>query len=582
MALLGAICFGEEFHERTLALLLTQPLARRRIWNQKMSTVSLAVLAAVLLEVVLLAAVSRCYPPEQVRAALEQVFSREEPLMAGVFMVATVCSCGYWTLIARSIIGGLVFTVAAQFLTTVIAGLVYARVAGHAEPFHDAATFNLLAVLGMIYSAFFLWLGRRKFLGLEIKETAFGAAGARRQIPFPALAFLVSRPGTSFRNLARKEIRLLQPIFQMAGVFCICWFGVVLLQWMWPSQRLTYLFDVMTSLYAPITGLLAGCLTLGEEKALGLAEAQLTLPFSPRLQWLAKLVVCAATATLLCLCLPFLLFWSTGAWLDLHPDALISDGGRGLKGVAVISGLAFLLGFWAMPHLVSTIRAAIAGVVGFILLGAFLAFGIWLGNRSGGLLETPLVSIMCRFHLSPALLENRAIGAVPGLVCALVALIIAVMLYQSLKLFCRPAWTHARLGIHSALLAFIVLGCAFLSVDFTTAVEHLPNSAPVVELRSALNAIVRSDVAGAVSERHIVPLEALQGRVSTETEFWLRGATVSYEVQKDPDPRFLDPRFSAFSRRYGLGPYSYSARIQFKDGTVFDFPGGPLPWPRAR
>jgi ABC-type transport system involved in multi-copper enzyme maturation permease subunit len=111
LAFLTALSFGSEFHERTLPLLLSQPQTRFHLWNQKMLIAAVAVLAGVTAEIALLKGFSSWYPGNEVGEAINAALPTEDMLLAGFFLLVTVCSCSYWTLVAGSILGGMVFTV---------------------------------------------------------------------------------------------------------------------------------------------------------------------------------------------------------------------------------------------------------------------------------------------------------------------------------------------------------------------------------------------------------------------------------------------------------------------------------------
>src|SRR5262249_41049503 len=158
--------------------------------------------------------------------------------------VATVCSCGYWTLFTGSVIGGLVFTVAAQFLSAVAIALAWAKLNGFDRPFLYPATFTVLAVMALAYSGIFLWLGYRKLVRLEVRTAGFGGGfaprlAAKRKLPLAGL--LVCRSNSAMLNVIRKELRLQKPIAQLTLLFVLCWILVVLLQWLRPDQNITYL-----------------------------------------------------------------------------------------------------------------------------------------------------------------------------------------------------------------------------------------------------------------------------------------------------------------------------------------------------
>jgi ABC-2 family transporter len=581
MAFLAAVSFGEEFQERTLSLLLSQPVSRQQLWNKKMALLAGAVLAALAFEAVLIGVLSRSPIAGPVMDSLKQTFDQEELLVAGAFILATVCTAGFWTLVAGSTVGGLVFTVTCEFACGVTAALIYSGFSRYSDPPRNLMLLTA-AVATTVYSIVLLWLGRRMFLTLEVKPARSAAAGPSRGRVWervPALQILVCRPAARLPNFVRKEIRLLKPITQLAFVFLLCWIGVALVQWLWPKQRITYVFDLLTFIYAPITCLLAGALSLGEEKTLGLAETQLTLPFSIAWQWVLKLLTCGLVAALLGLGLPLALVLVTGDWLHLDESSLVQEKDNTLSALACLSGVGFLLAFWASAHVESAVRAAIVTIIGTIVGGFSMALGIMWGSHGNELLSPVLVTVMQRLRLSPNQMLLTGSAAERYLWVPL-AMVVLLGLYQGYRQFRRARPALSKLLWDSLVLALAILLVSLLCSDFVRSLEHLGDSAPFEELRTALNAIARIDVDQAGSHHQTVPHEALRGRVSAETESWLRDATVSYEVQKDS--RFLDQRFSAFSRRYGLSPYSYNARIQFKDGTSFDFPGGPLPWPRKR
>lgn len=391
LALVSTIAFGQELQERTLPLLLTQPLSRNRLWSGKMLLVATALPSAGLVVFGLLAAISSGYPGEQLWAGVRAAFKSEEILMAGVFLLATACSAGYWTLVAGSILGGLVFTIASQFLSALGVALVWSKLRGYEQLFQDPTTLAALGVAGLVYAGVFLWLGWRKFVRLEVRTTGFGdevPASVATVWRLPWLRFLICRPSSRVVNFVRKELRLQKPIAQLAAAFTLCWMCVVLLQWLRPRENITYLFDVLTCLYAPVSSLLAGCISLGEEKAMGLTASQLALPFSTWLQWLLKLAVCAGTAAILGLGLPIMLFWVTGAFANLHSSGLMNPSDNGILALACISALMFLLGYWAISLTANTVRAALVAIAGMIILPALAALGAYCGGLLVGVTES--------------------------------------------------------------------------------------------------------------------------------------------------------------------------------------------------
>lgn len=564
LALLAVVSFGTEFHERTLPLLLTQPRSRSSLWNQKLLTVTVAVVVAVFAETALLSCVSGWWSQFEVLGFVSGALSNNEVLLAGVFLLATVCSCGFWTLVAGSTIGGLVFTVAAEFGSAMAVAILLARIRGQEQPFQDPQTFLALVVTGVVYSAIFLWLGWRKFVRLEVRNTRFGE-GAPGIAAFawkaPWSSLLISRPTQRVLNLVRKELRLQKPIFQLAAVFAVCWLATILLQWLRPKQNITYLFDVLTCVYAPLSSLLAGCVSLGEEKVLGLTAQELTLPFSPRLQWLLKLVVCAATAAVLSLGLPLLLFWTTGALVDVRDSGLMNPKDNGVLVLGCISALVFLLGYWAISLTGNTVHAALVAVGGLVVGGAFVT----LGSR-GAMSHTPLesgllTSIMVHFQLPPDVLRERATRLGRTLCYAMAGGIILLLLRQSLVEFRRSEERRRKLFQYSLTLAGLILLLSFWSVDTVSSIGKLSNSWPVEDLRMALNPIVSKDQMGGQKVR-VVSAQELKGRISEQTELWLRNASISYRP------------VGVNMLKSGKLEIAYEVSVVFPNGRSFSFVGG--------
>jgi len=247
-------------------------------------------------------------------------------------------------------------------------------------------------------------------------------------------------------NLARKELRLQKPVYQLAGAYAVCWLVIAALQMLRPHHDITYLFDVVTWLYTAVVSLLSGCVSLGEEKALGLAASQLALPFSARLQWLIKLMLCLATATLLSLVLPLLLLIGTRGLLHMNPGTWSNPDAR--TALACISGIFFLLGFWAISLTANTVRAALLAICGVFALPALAALGVHLGTLLAG------VPFRSRNDTIPFALQTTAAAAV------------LLVLLQSLAQFQRPEARSSRVFFCSFVLAGVVLGVSFAITCF--------------------------------------------------------------------------------------------------------------------
>ncbi len=503
LALVCSISFGEEFQHRTIALLLSQPLPRSRMWRQKTVIISVLVLLAVVFEYAWLAGVSswyRVYEASHHPEAAINSFTGEELLLAAVFLVATVCSCGYWTLIAQSTIGGLVFTVSAQLISALAVGLVVVRPWHATELVESSATFPALLFGGLLYSGVFLWLGRRKFLQFEVKGHQAGTTGSSRRNWLSGLTDrlgLTSTPKARVLNLIRKEVHLLKPVFQLGAVFILSWFGILVLQLFRPRDPISWLFDWLTCLYAPLTALLGGCLTLGEEKALAIVDTQLTLPFSRASQWFDQVPLLLlhhldshprfAGAAIL----------AHSPLLDLSHCGLV-DLEQGLIGQPVIglscfSGIVFWLAFWAITQVPSTVQATLLVVVTGLVFFLVAAFGLWGGENTPGVVFGPLVGVMCRFHLSPDTMAGWCRSSTGKLGWGAAVVMLLILLYQSLQQFRRPTHGTGKLARNGLLLATLILLASVLAADLTNVSRSFADSEPVQELRSAVYAIAVND-----------------------------------------------------------------------------------------
>ena len=442
LALVATLVFGQEVHDRTLPLLLVQPVSRSRIWRQKMLVATAAVIAGVGAEVGLVAGISTWSPSSGVLEAVQSSFGGEQLFLSVVFLVATVCSSGFWTLEAGSIVGGVVFAAASQLVTALALVPVWERIRSYDDPFQDPLNFVVIGAMGLIYSGVFLWLGWRKFVRLELRDARSGACGTSSSLArsSPARALLASRPKSPVLNLVRKEVWLQKPIAQLAGAFVVFWCGVVVLQCLRPSQDITYLFDVVTCLFAPVSALLAGCISLGEERGLNLSLSQMALPFSARAQWLLKLLVSLGTAAVLSLGLPILLFGMTGRILDLHRSGIMNPTDEGIVALGIVSALMFLLGFWASTLSGNTVRAALVAIVGIIVLPALALLGIYWG-----ILFLKAEGFGPQDEWIKAALWTTAAGA------------LILMLSQSLIQFRRWQGGKSQLFSYSLLLAGVVL-----------------------------------------------------------------------------------------------------------------------------
>jgi hypothetical protein len=178
-------------------------------------------------------------------------------------------------------------------------------------------------ILGLlsIYCAIVYWLGYVKFKSLQVLDVQ------SRELSLPAsletklarpLTRLASHFGGEFAALLKKELRLQQISFLLAGLFVsIALAGACLVHFHSERGGLVLLVDFGS--YIVILPLIAGAVSVAEEKGWELAQWHLTLPPSALKQWSAKMLAALSTSLVLGLVLPAVLF--------LAGEGLLATGG---------------------------------------------------------------------------------------------------------------------------------------------------------------------------------------------------------------------------------------------------------------
>jgi hypothetical protein len=541
---LSALVFGTEFQNRTLPLLLTQPRERSKIWNDKMRALLSAAVSAILGYAMLLffgwLIVAHFKPPVP---GYETGFDSEDLLYGGLGLLVVICSGCYWTLIARSTVGGMVFSIAAPFLGASLGSLLLYVIYRSNIP--DNVIPPAMTLGAIIYAAFFLWLGRRAFLGLELADSQAGDSGARFTLVAAKpslLGFLRCQPVGPTANLFRKELRLQKPVFQIAGVFIVCWLVTWALLLLQPSRQALFeiIFNVMTSAYLPLLLVLAGCISLGEETLLGLREWHLTLPISVGRQWLIKLTVAVVTGIALGFVLPLV------AALLVQPIAkvgLVSFMDNGSNNDSNILQLALfgigvlVAGFWAATSLGNTIRAALIAVAGLPSLGACAFLGVWLALHCGGLQTDFWINIAIQSQWLPSRMWNLKpeIGSV--VISTVVGL---VALLQSLRQFRRAQSTTQTLWKHGALLGMLALLLGYAFEDYEVSRVGVLNWEDYLQgqLVAALRHYLAANPPVSRSDVRTITVTQLEqgGRLTEDVTKWLRNGSIRIQPWVAPGP----------------------------------------------
>jgi hypothetical protein len=377
LLVLTALPFGIEFQHQTFALLLSQPLPRAQIWKRKLFAASLAVV----IPIAILALgnwIAQSADDYIFRIRVGEVIGNwpwGTALCALALLVPTLGSVGFWTLLARSTLGGIVFTASAQLIAFGLIAFV-----GEKIDIPARAQLPLLTIIGVIYGAIFFMLSWRKFARLELSHvSSIDSAGAKSLTARPSrFAWLRCRPTSGLLNLVRKEIQLQRPLFIIAGILLVLWVLAYIFILLLPSRTnfAEIIFALTIGFYIPLMSLLAGSVSLGEEKNLAIVGWHLTFPISVWRQWWVKLAVGFGAWALLGFLLPFCLIRvgmvisGPRIFNEVEPQAWLA--------ISLFMTGVYALSFWAMTLFSNTVRAIIAAIVIVIAICGSAALAFWL------------------------------------------------------------------------------------------------------------------------------------------------------------------------------------------------------------
>ncbi len=521
-----ALSFGMEFHYRTLPLLATQPVARARIWREKMLVLTAMVGSGALVACVAawfgLWVFSNWYP-DQVPTVSELKLLL---LANGLFLLTTLCGSAFWSLMARSAIGGLMLNLTTQAASLSVISIVVNRF------FHEDMEVFRRSVfsIGLVYSGVFLWLGRWKFCRMEVRGD-FAANPGPKLDSLAGLTlkldWLRCRPFHPAFNLVRKELRLNKPLFFLGALFVLCWVVTILLRFVSPAFRdhFEIILDTATAIVIAALLLLGGCVSLGEEKTLGLNAWQLTLPVSARSQWFIKLLVALTSVVFLGFVLPLFLSWATAGLGRAGLYTLITSPGSSNDRtiLLLIGALAFLCGFWASTLLPNTVTAALTGFLAACGLGACSALAVWCFESFADDAGNILYWILLRLHIAARVLPG--ISELP-LVILGVAIFSAALLWQSYAHFRRPYMRIRSFVGSAAILAGVDFSLVFVLLSFYNAADQV-RLTPVRETQAAVQMLPAPSETPTQSHPRIVSPSEIERSLS------LSQATRDYLIDKE-------------------------------------------------
>ena len=514
---LATLSFGNEFYYRTFSLWLTQPVSRMQLWADKMVVMCAAVLSAATVSSV-----------GMFFFALPKMKLTYNMAAAVAFVIITMASATFWTLAARSAVGGLlimgfIWWAFYMFLGDIETGKLEAlplATTGSTAIFACAVCFALLM----------LWLGSRKLVQLQVTG---GRSGEDLMVAGPsvlpeALAeWFRPRPSGALLNLIRKELRLLRPVWMIELLVVVYLAGLAIFRLL-PSPPVflpeTVLqWAVLGPTAMTCMGLvgLAGILSLGEERRSGTQAWHMTLPISARTQWLIKLLVAMFAGLVCSLSLPLLVMVVIGSvygspfmfvYLPAVPDLFI------LYPILTFSC------FWCACAANGTVNAATWTMPSIAAIPFACAGGIWLGQdlaRSTGTLKDFVIS---SFHLSPLALAGVTDYAHSKMLWLFVPTLLFALL-QSYRLFRTPP-QNSRLWTLRCLLPLIAITVLW---SFSATAGFLSSHwEPFEETRQALDQFQPTTAKLELTGEKLTRASSM----TVLTQRWLRGSSITVAPER--------------------------------------------------
>lgn len=295
---IAAMVFGQDFMYRTAAWSLALPIARTRVWRQRMLIAALAMLPVTILGFLVdwgMFAFGTNYHVEP-NAWFNFGIALLEPALTAL------CMAPWLTLISRSPLFGTIFSIGTLYGVFIVS-LALFRLLGFDEPEQTAGEFGMYAMPCIwIFGAVMGW---RKFMTLEAIE---GTAAVSNSKATRARAAQPIRRGGAAWQLFKKEIMLQRVPLGLAALAM----GLVFLL---KNEQA----ELWTLVYPVALVVLMASVSSAEERQIGTAEWQVVLPMAFWKQWLMKFSVTWLLAFVVGLMLPIaVLFYKTGELQEIE------------------------------------------------------------------------------------------------------------------------------------------------------------------------------------------------------------------------------------------------------------------------
>jgi hypothetical protein len=565
--LLATLPIGIEFQNGTLTSLLAQPLERRQLWRQKI-TVSLIAILPVALLYLLAGGRNPDFMPDV--------------WMAAAWMVATAAGAMVSTLIAKSTMGGFALSSGVYWILFFLWSYFADR---QREDGVLPNSFLWASAIGLFsYSIVVILLGRWLFLRFQPVDGVLAGdalSPIARFLPRMKTNWLRSRPRGAILNLISKEMRLLKIVWLLSLLSLASWTFLVWFHFI--PGRAEY-FNIYTSeipvslaiLLSFLIALLAGALSLGEEKTSGTYAWHLTLPLSASLQWFLKLFIAIVACLICALGAPLFVLVARGRLAGVPYSYL---GWTGLWFWILMALFTTLLAFWCSCQVKGAVRAVLCFFPILFSMELAASLGVGMGDYAVLHSKTLVDSFLLKFD---PFTDSRTFliflgpidGLAPFLALALAPLLI-VGLIQSLRAFVAPFDERKLRIVRNAVPLLVILltsGFVLSTLGVLTGELRQEQIAIVHEAHTAIEDLLRNGNANvALHKFNVVDLERVSP-LSDRTKHWLQDATILVHLEKvrpGNPPRIQWPFEQSFMDHgvRGKAPIPYAATIRTKRGS---------------
>jgi hypothetical protein len=352
---LGAQSIGHEYGHRTLNLMLTLPVSRRRLF-----LVKLAVLGALVV-------------PLAAYAWLMGLFDTMPALMPWLVAAGPVCFAPALTMLCRSQLAGLIFTLSLPG-TALVAVMIATGTPLSAPP--PVAPWSRLMVLLL---PGFAVLGWRLFMRLEAIEGDVAAI----HVPSWIRAKQAVAPTHPLWQLVKKELHLQQMTFAITALYLAGCAAAALLRAPRLGEHVSFI-GAMTAVYELGLSVLVGSLATAEERQLGTLAWQLQLPSPAWQQWAVKVGVVFTVMVLGSIGVPSLL-----------APALWPDGQSPVDMPLLLVIVMTAASMYVSSLCTTAVRGAVTSVVALSFV-FWLVFNpeLWTGRAPGSVTLLSLVAAL--------------------------------------------------------------------------------------------------------------------------------------------------------------------------------------------